>query len=172
MSLAREGVQNSSDAHDESGKPVEVHFTKLEIPSSSFPGCDEFKKTLQACITFSKSSKQTVQFFESALSVLTAEKLNILRISDFNTTGVVVGHKEDRGSDWFKLTKAVGISDKNAGKLGSFGIGKHAPFACSDLHTVFYGTKDKNAVTAFQGVAKLVSHRRDKKIRFFAVWCG
>lgn len=164
MSLAREGLQNSSDAHDESGKPVEVHFQNLEIPSSEFPGCDEFKKTLQACAAFSKPNKQAVQFFESALKVLSADKLNILRIADFNTTGLVVGEKDDRTSDWFKLTKSVGVSDKNAGKLGSFGIGKHAPFACSDLRTVFYGTKDKNGVTAFQGVAKLVSHRRDKKI--------
>lgn len=137
---------------------------KLEIPSSEFPGWNEFKKTLQACATFSKSSKQTVQFFDNALKVLSAEKLSILRISDFNTTGIVVGQKDDRSSDWFKLIKAVGISDKNAGKLGSFGIGKHAPFACSDLRTVFYGTKDKQGATAFQGVAKLISHRRDKSV--------
>jgi hypothetical protein len=32
------------------------------------------------------------------------------------------------------------------------------------LRTVFYGTKDKDGATAFQGVAKLVSFRRDKKI--------
>jgi hypothetical protein len=160
-SLAREGLQNSSDAHDDSGKPVEVHFTKLEIPSPELPGYDDFRKTLQACIAFSKSSPQTVHFFENALKVLSADKLSILRISDFNTTGIVVG---DRSSDWYKLIKSVGVSDKNAGKLGSFGIGKHAPFACSDLQTVFYATKDKNGVTAFQGVAKLVSHRRDKKI--------
>jgi hypothetical protein len=164
MSLAREGLQNSSDAHDDSGKPVEVHFAKLEVPSSELPGCDEFKTTLKACIAFSKSSKQTVQFFENALKVLSNDKLSILRVSDFNTTGIVVGQKDDRSSDWFKLTKAVGISDKNAGKLGSFGIGKHAPFACSDLHTVFYGTKDNQGATAFQGVAKLVSHRRDRTI--------
>jgi hypothetical protein len=158
-SLAREGLQNSSDAHDDSGKPVEVHFTRLEIPSSEFPGCDDFKKTLQACTAFSKSSPQAIQFFQNAQKVLAADKLSVLRISDFNTTGIVVG---DRGSDWYKLIKSVGISDKNAGKLGSFGIGKHAPFACSDLQTVFYGTKDQNGATAFQGVAKLVSHRRDK----------
>jgi hypothetical protein len=163
-SLARECLQNSSDAADNSGKPVEVHFQKLEIPSSEFPGCVEFKKILQSCASFSKSSKQTVQFFERALEVLTQEKLHILRISDFNTTGLVVGERDDRSSDWFKLTKSVGVSDKNAGKLGSFGIGKHAPFACSDLRTVFYGTKDKNGATAFQGVSKLVSHRRDRKI--------
>ena len=47
-SLAREGLQNSSDAADSSGKPVEVHFVRLEIPSSEFPGCADFKKTLQA----------------------------------------------------------------------------------------------------------------------------
>jgi len=136
----------------------------LEIPSSEFPGCAEFKKILQACAAYSKSSKQTVHFFDSALKVLSADKLQILRISDFNTTGLVVGGKDDRTSDWFKLTKAVGISDKNAGKLGSFGIGKHAPFACSDLRTVFYGTKDKDGATAFQGVAKLVSFPREKKV--------
>lgn len=164
MSLAREGLQNSSDTHDESGKPVEVHFQKLEIPSSEFPGCDDFKKVLQVCAAYSKSSKQTVQFFENALKVLSADKLTALKIADYNTTGLVVGEKDDRSSDWFKLTKAVGVSDKNAGKLGSFDIGKHAPFACSDLRTVFYGTKDAYGVTAFQGVAKLVSFRRDKKI--------
>ena len=100
-SLAREGLQNSSDAADNSGKPVEVHFQKLEIPSSEFPGCADFKKTLQACIAFSKSSKQTVQFFESTLEVLSQEKLNILRIADFNTTGLIVGEKDDRSTDWF-----------------------------------------------------------------------
>jgi len=59
--------------------------------------------------------------------------MHILRIADFNPTGLVVGEKDDRSSDWFKVTKAVGVSDKNAGKLGSFGIGKHAPSQCSDL---------------------------------------
>jgi hypothetical protein len=80
-SLAREGLQNSADAHDESGKPVEVHFQKLEIPSSEFPGCDEFRKILQSCAAFSKSSKQTVQFFESALKVISADTLDVLRMS-------------------------------------------------------------------------------------------
>jgi len=31
-SLARECLQNSADAADSSGKPVEVHFQRLEIP--------------------------------------------------------------------------------------------------------------------------------------------
>jgi hypothetical protein len=161
-SLAREVLQNSSDAADGSNKPVQVHFEKLEIPTSEFPGFAELKKTLQACAEYWKGSRSTEKFVKTALDVIAQDKLSILRISDFNTTGLVVGTKGDRTSDWFKLTKSVGASDKHAGKLGSFGIGKHATYACSDLRTVFYGTRDNAGATAVQGVAKLVSHKRDR----------
>jgi hypothetical protein len=36
------------------------------------------------------------------------------------------------------------VSDKAGSSGGSFGIGKSAPFACSDLRTVFYATQDKD----------------------------
>lgn len=158
-SLAREILQNSSDAGDGSTKPVQVHFELLEIPSSEFPGHADFKKTLQACGEYWKGSRSTEKFVKNGLEILAKPKLRILKISDFNTTGLVVGAKGDRTSDWFKLTKSVGASDKNAGKLGSFGIGKHATYACSDLRTVFYGTRDKAGSVAVQGVAKLVTHK-------------
>ncbi len=160
-SLAREILQNSSDAADPgSGKPVEVHFKLLEIQKSEFPGQVAFAKTLRACGDFWQD-KKTKDFFDRAHQLLSQDVIRVLKISDFNTTGLTIGPKGDRTSDWYKLTKSVGVSDKNAGKLGSFGIGKHAPFACSDLRTVFYGTKDKSGATAFQGVAKLVSHKLD-----------
>jgi hypothetical protein len=54
-----------------------------------------------------------------------------------------------------------GASDKHAGKIGSFGIGKHATYACSDLRTVFYGTRDNANAIAVQGVAKLMTHKRE-----------
>ena len=164
-SLAREVLQNSSDAADDkSKKPVEVHFTLLHIPASEFPGAKDFKKTLDACSAYWKTVKKTTDFFKEARAVLSSAEIPVLKISDYNTTGLVVGATNDRNSDWFKITKAVGSSDKNAGKLGSFGIGKHAPFACSDLRTVFYGTRDKDGATAFQGVSKLVSFKIDKKV--------
>jgi hypothetical protein len=161
-SLAREILQNSSDAPDsDSGKPVEVHFKLLTLPATEFPGHAAFLKTLTACSTFWQNSVPAKQFFEDARALLKQQSIRVLKISDYNTTGLVIGSKGDRSSDWYKLTKSVGVSDKNAGKLGSFGIGKHAPFACSDFRTVFYGTKDLAGATAFQGVAKLVSHKRD-----------
>lgn len=161
-SLAREVLQNSSDATDGSGRPVTVHFELFTIPAKQFPGFADFKKTLQACADYWKQSKATDKFVKNALAVLAEPELSILKISDYNTTGLTVGVKGDRNSDWFKLTKSVGASDKNDGKLGSFGIGKHAPYACSDLRCVFYGTRDKTSTTAAQGVAKLVTHRVGK----------
>src|SRR5439155_22884725 len=113
----------------------------------------------QGCGEYRKGWRSTEKFVKNALEVLAKPNLRILKISDFNTTGLVVGAKGDRTSDWFKLTKSIGASDKIAGKLGSFGIGKHATYACSDLRTVFYGTLDKAAATAVQGVAKLVTHK-------------
>ncbi len=58
----------------------------------------------------------------------------------------------------FSLVEILQTS-KNLIKLGSFGIGKAAPFACSDIRTLFYATKDINGLSAFQGIAKLVSFR-------------
>ncbi len=86
-SLAREGLQNSADAADQSNKPVEVHFKLLEIPSSEFPGYAEFKQTLQACKQYAKSSQKTVAFCDNALAVLAQPTLPVLQISDYNTTG-------------------------------------------------------------------------------------
>lgn len=161
-SLAREVLQNSSDAAATSTKkPVEVHFKLMEIPSSEFPGVEDYRRAMQACASYWKTSKQTVAFCKEGLAVLSQPILRILRISDYNTTGVRGANLGDINSDWFKLTKAVGASDKSEGKLGSFGIGKHAPFACSDLRTVFYGTKDDAGVIGFQGVCKLPSFKSD-----------
>src|SRR5579863_6073059 len=97
-SLAREVLQNSSDAADGSSKPVQVHFELKEIPSSEFPRYANFKKMLQACGEYWKGSRSTEKFLNTALDVLARPNLRILKISDFNTTGLVVGAKGDRTS--------------------------------------------------------------------------
>ena len=60
------------------------------------------------------------------------EDCYILRISDFNTSGLL-GSKEEINTDWTNLTKSSGASDKKGTAGGSYGIGKYAPFACSDF---------------------------------------
>lgn len=159
-SLAREIPQNSLDADDpDSGKPVEVHFELLEPSVGKIPDADGLRRTLAACRNYWKANEAARKFFTRAEAVMKGKYVRVLKIQDFNTTGLM-GPFESRTSDWFKLTKAIGASDKAGGKAGSFGIGKHAPFACSELRTVLYGTVDKRGEFAFQGVSKLVTHRR------------
>lgn len=82
--------------------------------------------------------------------------IDVLRISDFNTKGLQ-GSEQEYNTPWHNLVKAAGVSGKDGSDGGSYGIGKAAPFACSDIRTLFYATKDIDGLSAFQGIAKLVS---------------
>ncbi|PZE20322.1 hypothetical protein [Paenibacillus xerothermodurans] len=161
-SLAREINQNSCDAKDKGNSgPVEVHFNLIYVSSEHFPGKDRFISILNSCKEYWKDNAKTKQFFENAFSIMNLEQIPFLKISDYNTTGLTGANEGERGG-WHNLIKSVGSSDKGSQSGGSFGIGKHAPFACSDLRTVFYGTKEvENGTFAFQGVAKLVTHLND-----------
>ncbi|CAE6689426.1 hypothetical protein R70006_00269 [Paraburkholderia domus] len=156
-SLAREIIQNSRDAAKNSGTPVRVDFDLYDVPREIFPGIGGFEKVLDRCADYWSTSGKTQKFFQKAKTIVGSEYIRFLKVSDYNTKGLG-GSYEQRGTDWHKLTKSVGASDKGGGQDGSFGIGKHAPYACSALRTVFYGTKDIEGNTAFQGVCKLVSH--------------
>lgn len=157
-SLAREIAQNSLDATDsEAGRPVEIQFSLENWARAKFPDADAFATTLSACERYWRGNESTRRFFGRARELMRARTIRVLKIEDFNTTGLR-GPFDDRASDWFKLTKAVGASDKAGGAGGSFGIGKHAPYACSQLRTVLYGTRDKAGRYGFQGVSKLVTH--------------
>lgn len=163
ISLAREICQNSLDAKDPAQHaPVEVHFQLLDIPTEEFPGIVEFKKILAACKQYQPNSEKTQTFFNRAISIVNSEKISCLVISDYNTTGLK-GVQGGKNTDWYKLTKAVGSSDKSS-SLGSFGIGKFAPYANSDLRTVFYSTLNTNGERAYQGLARLISHEWDDEI--------
>ena len=91
--------------------------------------------------------RPTKDFFKNAYEKISAETVSILRISDFKTKGLT-GSKDtnDINTDWMRLTKSSGSSDKKGPAGGSFGIGKFAPFACSDFSTVFYNTYDIETV--------------------------
>ncbi|MED5018456.1 hypothetical protein P9847_14195 [Paenibacillus chibensis] len=161
-SLAREINQNSCDARiSGSIEPVRVEFEIKELPIEAFPHKDEFINILKQSLDYWKENVKTVSFFEQAINVMKAESIKFLKISDYNTTGLTGANQGHRGG-WHNLIKSVGSSNKDSKSGGSFGIGKHAPFACSDLRTVFYSTKDQYGLDAFQGVAKLVTHYNEQ----------
>lgn len=160
-SLAREICQNSLDAALVQSQPVRVEFMSSFLLDKDIPDFDALKKALKLCYEFwaEQKNKKTMDFFQQAMKVSENTKISLLRISDFNTTGLT-GSDQDYNTPWQNLVKASGVSDKAGFSGGSFGIGKSAPFACSDLRTVFYATQDKDGLKAFQGIARLVSFKK------------
>ena len=159
-SLAREICQNSLDASN--GETVLVDFNLFSISSNDIPGKDALKDSFERCLEFwdIQRAKSTRDFFSNALDVISNDDCNILRISDFNTTGLT-GSREELNTDWTNLTKSSGASDKKGTAGGSYGIGKFAPFTCSEFSTVFYSTYDVNEEEAYQGVSRIVTFRRN-----------
>ena len=159
-SLAREICQNSLDAA--TGDKIVVEFNMFNIKSDELPGKSALEDTFQRCLKFwgSQKAQATKEFFTNALRQISEENCCLLRISDFYTTGLT-GSREEINTDWTNLTKSSGASDKKGTAGGSFGIGKFAPFACSDFSTVFYSTYDVNEEKAFQGVTRLVTFTRE-----------
>ncbi|MGE8206031.1 hypothetical protein ACQKP0_15920 [Heyndrickxia sp. NPDC080065] len=155
-SLAREPIQNSIDAHDKSDNPVRVEFSVFKIAKEEFPDRDEYKNILNRCIQEAKDGSETQQEMQKALNIIEQDEIYFMKVSDYNTVGLS-GSDELRNTNWHRLIKVVGESEKEETSGGAFGIGKHASFVCSDLKVVFYSTLDTEEKKAFQGVAKLIS---------------
>ena len=157
-SLARETIQNSLDAVLDAGQPVDVVFELVDLISNDF-GDPEFSETISACLNaIQDDDDPALSALQIAEKIVKTGKVPCLRISDRNTTGL-------RGRHWQTLVKAQGYSYKSDPKEagGSHGIGKYAPFAVSDLRTVFYWScfeEDQEVREKFQGKSILISHQK------------
>lgn len=175
-SCAREAGQNSGDAARE--KPVRMSFNVLELDPNSFPSRDLLEEALEACLQEATQEREK-DFFGNALEIIRSERIPVLEIADYNTNGLV-GPPDREGTPFHSLVKASGVTAKDsADSGGSFGIGKNASFAVSDLHTVFYATTWQDSATgnkcfAAQGKTKLVSHTGSDgtKLRATGYWCN
>jgi hypothetical protein len=169
-SLAREVLQNSIDERLFDDLSVKVEFQTFILPTHLIPGVNEYLNIFKDSLEYWKSDKQDNGrlFFSQAIELLNSGKIRILRISDFNTNGVIGSQKRDIKSSgditpWYNLIKSEGSSSKGSTQGGSFGIGKNATFANSILRTVFYSTLDKEDIEAYEGIAKLATVYRDDK---------
>jgi hypothetical protein len=158
-SCGREAGQNSRDAF--ASLPVRMTFDMLEVPTCEIPGEAELEAAVTSCLNAAKQEKDQ-DFFEQAEQILQESKVKILRIADYNTKGLA-GPSDQEGTPFHSLLKGAGVSSKESDTSGgSFGIGKNASFAVSDLQTVFYSTVYKDAggeeQFAAQGKVRLVSH--------------
>ena len=141
-SLVRELLQNSMDARADASKPVNVSF-RLENLSADGLDLDGLRWSLEAAIESEDNDERHQKQFRRGLRVLKDAIQNraipALTITDSNTTGAPDAN--GRKDKWHSLTKSQGKSEKDAKDAGgSFGIGKHATFAATDLRTVLYST--------------------------------
>ncbi len=158
--LTREICQNSIDARIDDKKAVRVEFRSFEVDIQMLPQKNQllnyYKQAYKFCEkqNFAKATK----YLKRTIPILEQPKIQMLRISDFNTSGLIGADvaAENFTSPWFRLVRSVGSSDKAEGSIGAFGSGKQACFSCSNLQTVFYSTLDIHGVEAHQGVSKLI----------------
>jgi hypothetical protein len=171
-SCGREAGQNSRDAA--ATLPVRMTFDMLKVPTCEIPGQADLRSAVDSCLDAATQEKDR-DFFEQAEKILEDPNVKILRIADFNTRGLV-GPSDQEGTPFHSLLKGAGVSSKESETSGgSFGIGKNASFAVSDLQTVFYSTcyEDEGGEHfAAQGKVRLVSHvdAGGQKRRATAYW--
>ncbi len=140
--VARETGQNSRDARDVATEPVKLTFDELRLKSDDIPAIDSYRSSAKLCLEKAQKlgSEKDIGFFNQAVKALSAPEVRVMRVADFNTKGVRGPCEE--GKPFHTLAKADGMSVKegiNSG--GSFGIGKSAISALSDIQTAFYSTK-------------------------------
>jgi hypothetical protein len=162
--LAREIIQNSLDAAVSSNTPVSVSFDLQDIPLQQIPGLDDLRDIVKRCNEApGNDGKKAQQFFFTAAKALHGKTVPVLSIVEKNTTGIRGPYRKD--TQYFAYMKSTGQSKKEVTQggvgLGSYGIGKLAPFAVSDLRTVFVSTVFKSGGSFkqyTQGKALLTSH--------------
>ena len=156
-SLARESCQNSIDAKLK-GKTARIEFKTFDIKKEDIPGIESIEEEVDLCLDYRKNNKKIYDVLEDIKKQLNNEMIHCLRISDFNTTGLV-GITDNDSSPFYLLTKGSGISDKSGSKGGSKGIGKFASFVASSINTVFYSTLNFAGEEGYLGICKLCSTR-------------
>lgn len=158
-SLAREVCQNSLDAALDSDKTVKIEFQLKELELKNKLDFKNYileiiPKALETWKGTEKDRKFLLRYKEN----LEKAKVKVLRISDYNTTGLL---KEN----WESLIENSGTSVKqDSTSAGSFGIGKAAPFANSNLRMVFYNTVLENNKVKSIGVNQFVSFIKEGNI--------
>lgn len=163
QSLAREICQNSLDASNlELNENVHVEFERYRINTNEIPGYIDYKDKIDKAHKYwlDKRSEKTITYLNSAVKAISKPNTYVLRISDYNTIGLLDPYGES-DDGWNALIKIDGGATKTGDKAGAFGIGKNAPFCNSDYRLVFYRTLNVDGEIAAQGVSRFISFPED-----------
>lgn len=159
-SVTKETLQDSLDAKRYPELPSIVKFSVENMPIENIPDGVGLLKIFNAGKDYWATHEDSRNFFENGIHTLEKENIKVMAIRDYNTTGLSeidadTTHKSSGG--WVALVRSTGVTEKGPQSSGSFGIGKHAPFAASKVHTVLYGSRNIANQYGFQGVSKIAS---------------
>ena len=142
--IAREGIQNSSDAGSDVRGITRVEFHDLEAAQDgkeTFMELFSFRELLQDRVSIFESQRNK-RFAAELRSFLMPGELNATLIRDFNTTGLSGDWQRYDPQDHFgRLVCALNMDDKsdaNPALGGSFGLGKTTYSHSSKVYTVIY----------------------------------
>jgi len=147
-SITRETIQNSLDARVSASEPVCVKFELLTVTQDQSPEAFGIGKWISRAAEAQSevaNNKEATNFYTNAKQVLSKNALTFLAVHDSNTKGLGGPLRKTRGEPdggWISLVQSSGETNQSSeNSLGSFGIGGKAPYALSELRTLFYLTK-------------------------------
>lgn len=160
-SVTKETLQDSLDARASDTLPAIVTFKKSMIPKDLIPDVNGLQNIFKLGKQYwtGHNQSEAEEFFDNGLKCLEQDEIPVLAIQDYNTKGLsnIGGENGKNTGGWIALVRSTGITEKGPQSSGSFGIGKHAPFAISAVQTVLYGTVNEENKFGFQGVCKIAS---------------
>jgi hypothetical protein len=137
--LGRESAQNSIGALRDGCKTVSMRYTLKTVDTKLFPGRENYLKRLIAARNFYSSSEKwtgdELKKIDKAISTIKQDKIRVLVISDFNTTGLY-GEETSEVDPYFKFFKSQNISTYTDMSAGTYGEGKNAFINFSTLRAI------------------------------------
>lgn len=165
--LAREICQNSIDANN-GEHPSRVEFKLFTVERNEIPGIAPLSEAIENCYHYRGDDEKEGAQLLKMRNVISQDRITCLRVSDFNTTGLIgVADYSTTETPFFKLTKGSGTSNKGSGDGGSKGIGKFAAFVASSVHTLFYSTLTNQDECGYIGISKLRSTPLDPNDKLY-----
>lgn len=164
--LIRENIQNSLDAHQENDQPVRIAIRLGELKRSDIPGLDELEEHIQSLKGYNDYTRNTIQHMKDILSKK-ALSIPYLSMEDANTKGLKgsgEGYSRNNPNQYQAYAYSRGMhfndnEDKKVIKGGSFGVGKIASNAASDIYTMFFANHDATGHATLGGSIHLIEHR-------------
>lgn len=161
QSIVREIIQNSLDARISDDSVVEVEFDLRSMQTEDIPDITSLRRAIGKSVEASKGL-QGLARIQAAHESAQSQRIPVLRISDYGTTGLKGSEsRDDPHSPLSILTRGTGVSSNEGSRGGSFGIGSAVGFVSSKMRTVAYTSRavDKADEIVFAALSRLATHK-------------